>query len=138
MTLIVHELRDSLIEQEIVPHKNTLVEAIRPHVYRKNSPSGSITLTIEDSLGNVLGSDTVAIADIGNEAYFHGYVRFEIIAGLKKGQAYKIKISGADGYSFDESAFVGWCDGFDLGKYEPTGDFSTAPLDQEIWERKTK
>jgi hypothetical protein len=54
---------------------------------------------------------------------------------LKKGQSYSLKLVGT-GYSFSEPAYVGWCNGYDLGKYDSTtvpADIYQSPLDLEIW-----
>lgn len=141
MKLVVAELTSSGLEQIVVPSKNTIVEAIRPHIYRHNFAAGSLKLSIYDSLNNLVAeSDPVAISSIQSLAYFHGYVRFNINAYLKRDQEYRIKLTGT-GYTFSESAYIGWCNGFDLGKYDPIttpiSDFA-APFDLEIWERTEK
>jgi hypothetical protein len=137
--LIVQELKASELSQQLTPSRNTIVEAVRPHLYRHLWPSGSLKmqiLTTSDVL--VAESDAVSIADIsaGNN-YFHGYVRFYINAFLTKDTAYKFKLTSS-GYTYADAAFIGWCNGFDLGKYAagytPANDLYE-PLDLEVWER---
>ncbi len=139
MKLIVHELQTSLT-QNLTTNKIIQVVAVRPHIYRHNMPIGTLKVEIRTA-GNVLvaTSESIDISDIGAEAFFHGYVRFSVSAFLDKDTEYKFLLVGEDGYSFDESAYIGWCNGFDLGKYtpavEPISSFHY-PLDLEVWERK--
>jgi hypothetical protein len=142
MKLIVHELEVDGVEQKLTATKNVIVEAVRPHLYRHNFPTGSLKVEIY-TLADVLvaESENVDIADIGSEAFFHGYVRFFINAYLEKDTTYKFKLVGDDGYSFDESAYCGWCNSYDLEKYgkaySPINSLRF-PLDIEIWERKNR
>ncbi len=141
MKLLVEELKASGVIQEMTPTKNIIVEAIRPHLYRHLFATGSLKVQVLDSMDVLLGeSATVDISDIGDLDYFHGYVRFLVNAALQANETYKFKLVGDDGYTFDESAYIGWCNGFDLAKYpnsySPTTDLSNS-LDLEIWERKT-
>lgn len=142
MKIIVHELTGSGLEQVVVPGRHTIVEAIRPHLYRHNFATGSLKIRIYDSGSNLVAeSAAVDIADIGTMDYFHGYVRFLINAYLAKDAEYTIKLVGTDGYSFDEAAYIGWVNGHDLGKYAststPASDYHE-PFDLEIWERTVK
>jgi hypothetical protein len=142
MKFVVQELMSSAIEQDFTPSNNTIVEAIRPHIYRHNMPSGSLQLAIYDSSNTLIAtSDTVSISAIGILAFYHGYIRFDINAYLQEGQLYKMKLSSSGGYSFSESAYCGWVNGLDLGKYPPSSvpaDSWHYPLDYEIWERTAK
>jgi hypothetical protein len=142
MKLIVHELTGAGLEQIVTPTKNTIVVAVRPHLYRHNFATGSLKVQVLTE-GDVLinESETVDIADIGEMDFFHGYVRFDVSAYLAKDTAYKIKLVGGDGYTFDDSAYCGWANGFDLQKYPtneaPSNSFEY-PFDLEIWERTEK
>lgn len=140
MTLIVQELQASALTQVVTPDQNTIVEAIRPHIYRHHFATGTLQIQIKDNTNTVIAtSEKINIADIGTMQFFHGYVRFYINAYLTAGQAYTICLTAQDGYSFAESAYCGWCNGFDLGKYPATSIPASAvqsPLDLEIWERK--
>lgn len=141
MKLVVHELVGSL-DQEMRPRKNTIVEAIRPHIYRHAFAAGSLKLQIlDDSSAVIAESENVAIANIGSAQFFHGYVRFYVNAYLKKGETYTVRLIGEDGYAFSESAYCGWVNGYDLGKYPalitPDSHFNY-PLDFEVWERTVK
>lgn len=141
MTLVVHELAAAELYQELTPDRNIIVEAVRPHLYRHLLPIGSLKVKIYLTDGTLVAeSDPVTITDIGSNNYFHGYVRFYINAGLQKDVTYRFYLVGS-GYTFSESAYVGWCTGLDLGKYPadyiPETDLAY-PLDIEVWERKTK
>lgn len=140
MKLVVHELQSSLT-QKVVPTRDVFVAAIRPHIYRHNFASGSLKVQVtDDSDVLIIESDELQIEDIGTEDYFHGYVSFLVNVGLQKDVTYKIKLVGT-GYTFSESDYIGWCNGFDLGKYEATYDpvaLVRYPFDYEIWERKSK
>lgn len=141
MTLIVHEL-DAPVVQTIRHTRNVMVEAIRPHLVRYGNPVGSVKIQIlNDANALIAESAPVSIADMGSQDYFHGYVRLDISAGLTKNKSYTIKLVGTDGYSFSESAYVAWANGFDLGKYPPAyvpeGSLKY-PLDLEVWERKAR
>lgn len=141
MKLVVHELMADGLSQVIRRDKNTIVEAIRPHLYRHNFASGSLKLQILDGPTLVAESAVVPISSITTAAFFHGLVRFDIDAYLAKDTDYTVKLVGADGYTFDESAYVGWCVGFDLGHYAPTYEAASLldyPLDLEIWSRSER
>ncbi len=142
MKLIVHELEASPLNQVIVPSRYTIVEAVRPHLVLYNNPTGTLTLSILDDTALVIATSAVVnIADIATLAYFHGYVKFDINAYLAKDREYTLRLSGSGGYSFSESAYVGWVNGHDLAKYPtitvPAGHFHY-PLDYEVWERTAK
>jgi len=142
MKLMVSELTASNIDQVVTPEKNTIVEAIRPHLYRHNMPTGSLKLQIRTAADALVAeSEVINISDIGSLSYFHGYIRFYINAYLQKNVPYTIRLIGQGGYTFTESAYIGWCGGFDLGKYPvPTviAESFNQPLDLEIWERTEK
>lgn len=140
MKLIVGELINS-VQQEIEVTENLNVVAIRPHLYRHGNPAGSLKLQILDSNEKLITeSETVDISDIGTLTYFHGYVRFNVNVALKSGSLYWVRLVG-NGYTFNESAYVGWCNDYDLQKvdrtYTPNGDWQAA-LDLEIWTRTRK
>jgi hypothetical protein len=142
MKLVVHELNGSGLEQEYTPEKNTILEAVRPHIYRHNWPSGSLKVQILDADDIVLiESETINISAIGSQDFFHGYVTFLINYGLVKNETYKFKVVGEGGYSFSESAYIGLCNDFDLRKYDPAftpHDGMKSALDLELWSRSTR
>jgi len=136
--LVVHELYSGIISQEVTTTRNTLVEAIRPHLYVHGVVAGSLILKITDANGELIATSTsVTISSISASNYFHGYVRFYINAYLRKDVNYIISLYSS-GYTFSESGYVGWCNGYDLAKY--SSDFTPsnsnfAALDYEIWAR---
>lgn len=139
MVLIVNELTSASLYQEITPTKNTLLVAIRPHLYVHNLPAGSLKLQLLDANEEVITeSETILISTITAATYYHGYVRFYIDYYLQKDVTYKVKLVGSS-YTFAETGYVGWCNGYDLGKY--SNDFvvtnnTYAALDYEIWSKK--
>lgn len=137
MKLVVNELHTS-IYQEITASEDTQIGAIRPHLYKHNSPIGNVQLEIQDLYGNTLAtsSNSITITDISASAFFHGKIRFYITYKMKADTTYRITLVGTDGYSFDESAWVGWCNDYDLSCYSRDYTVSSginAPLLMEIW-----
>lgn len=140
MKLCVAEL-DTELFQAITPSQNTFVEAIRIHLYRHNAPAGSLSVRIADTNGRSIAvSDTVAISSIPSGNFYHGYIRFLIQCSLKKSEQYRVYLNSS-GYSFSESAYIGWCNDFDLRKYPTAYTPSSAlaaPLDLEVWAKSTR
>ena len=139
MKLIVHELDTSLFQEVRTDWRYHQVTNVRPHVYRHDSPAGTVKVQIQDSDENLIAeSASRTIADIGEGTYWHGYANFEVAAQLEPDTVYRVVLVAA-GYTFGESAYLGWCNGFDLNKYDasysPSSGFN-APLDVEIWHRK--
>src|SRR5262245_13730984 len=98
MKLIVKELTAQVNEQVFIPTKNTIVEAIRPHLVRFATPTGTLKLQIYKGVDMIAESQTLDIADIAPGAsYFHGFVRFFINAYLEAGVAYKLRLVGGGG-----------------------------------------
>lgn len=141
MRLIVHELKSTPLYQKIKPSRNTIVEAIRPHLVKFANPSGSLKLQIQDSEGNVIAeSESLTITDLSEATYSHGKYRFYINAHLKKDTTYRVALL-SEGYSFSEAAYVGWCNSYDLSSYDANYTPSTgysAPLSLEVFERKKR
>lgn len=139
MKIIVHEMYGTSLEQTITPTKNSLVEAIRPHIYISSLASGSLYMQITNSLDEVLAtSDTVNITDITTANYYHGYVRFYINFYMKANTTYKVKLV-SNGITYTTANYVGWANSYDLNKYPigyTPGTSDRYPLDMEIWTRK--
>lgn len=139
MKLLVSELKTS-IYQVVTPSENTQVEAVRVNLYKHNFPGGNLTLEIHDSNGELITSSATSLTAgaVSSADFFHGFVRFYINASLMKNVSYRIVLK-ATGYTFSESAYFGWCVGFDLEVYPPSYDPAlgfNAPLALEIWERR--
>lgn len=139
MKLALIELKSSLSQQITTGIRPIHLYAIRPHLYRHQSPAGSLTLQIQDASGGLIASsDTVAISAIGSGTYWHGDQRFLISADLEPGTIYRVALVSS-GYSFSESAYIGWNTDFDLRKvsagFTPNVGMSAALL-MEIWESR--
>jgi hypothetical protein len=136
MILQVHELETEL-KQKFRAVDNVNMYGVRLHLYRHLLPVGSLFVELRNS-NNVLikTSEVIDIADIPQtEDYFHGYIRFLISHPLREGLEYFLALKST-GYSFSESAFIGWCNDFDLRRvrsnYAPNAGIS-APLGFELW-----
>lgn len=142
MKLVVQELGASGINQRMTPFKNTIVTAIRLHLYRHNFASGSLKVEIYNDADHLLAtSESVQIDEIRDAAFFHGFVTFNIHVYLKKDELYRIQLVGADGYTFDEDTYCGWVNSRNLATYpmtsEPSNDYRF-PYNLQIWERTEK
>lgn len=138
MILMAHELI-SVLQQKITTTRNLSVEAIRPHLLKYASPSGSVKMNVRDVSGYLIAtSNTVAISALSASAYFHGVIEFDIDVSLKNGVTYIIELAST-GYTYGSSSFIGWCNDFDLRcndvSYSASGSISAA-LRMELWERK--
>lgn len=140
MKLIVFEVKSEGVYQEVTPTRNVNVEAIRPHLIKHANPAGSIKVQIQDNNGDLITeSSPVAISDLSNSTYFHGHIRFDINASLKKDETYRIAVVGTGGYSFSESDYIGVCNSWEHSSYAASYSPATnekAPFALEIWERK--
>lgn len=135
MKLVVHELK-STITQEINSENTCNVVALRLHLYKHNSPAGSVYLEVQDALSNVVAtSESILISSISASPFFHGKVRFNTVGQLKKNTQYSI-ILKSTGYTFDEAAYIGWCADFDFNTYDTDYVVNRpvdSPLDYEVW-----
>jgi hypothetical protein len=139
MKLLVHELKTTL-KQQFQPTENLDVLYVRPHLYKHNSPSGSLKIQIlGESEELIKESSLITISSISSANYFHGYIRFEITVPLRSSNTYYMALASS-GYSFAEGAYIGWCNDYDLRKvsatYTPSVGYSAA-LDFELWTKNT-
>lgn len=137
MKLIVQELQTEIVQQFHPDHRHRLVRNIRPHILRFGHPSGGFYMQIRDGRGRKIAqSNTVNFSAIGSLSYAHGNVELDLTAFLRANTNYWLAMVATGGYSFSESAYAGWCNGFDLGRYPasyaPSKGWS-APLDYEVW-----
>lgn len=144
MNLVVHELvansgAGSVYQEVTVGSSPVTIRAVRPHLYISLPQASSIYVQILNSGGTVVAtSETVTVASITAQNYFHGYVRFYIDAILAAATNYTFRLQ-VTGYSYSEESFIGWCSDYDLRKYSLGFTPSNAwddPLDMEIWEQK--
>lgn len=136
MKLIVHEILSS-VSQGLTPEKNTQVTVVRPHLYIHNKPVGTLKVQITTSDGLLIGESTeIDIQSMTTLPYFHGYIRFDVQAHLKRDVEYKVMVTAGGGYTFSESGYVGVCNDFDSRRYEtsePISHPNYSPLDIEVW-----
>jgi hypothetical protein len=136
MTLLVNEITTS-VYQGIKPNSNKIIAAVRPHLYIKNLPLGTIKVQITTNDGTLLGESLpLTISSITTSNEYHGYVSFYLTAFLKKDFSYLVNIVCQGGYSFSNSAFCGVCNDYDFRKYKiesPIKHPRNAPLDLEVW-----
>lgn len=139
MNLLVCELNGACFQPVTTGSSVIHVTAIRPHIYKHLAPAGSFYIQIQDANGKkIANSNSLTAANISASNYFHGYVRFDVSASLFPETQYRIALKSS-GYSYSDSAYIGWCTDFDLRKYTLTG-FQTGEgwaLDMEIWQLKT-
>jgi len=139
MHLIVFELVTSRYHNYVPTGSVKQVEVIRPRLYRHGSPAGTVKVQILSNAAALIAeSNSRTIADIGTGTHWHGMANFTIAASLTPGTTYRIQVI-TSGYTFDENAYLGWCNGFSLGRYEttyPDDNQWVKPLDVEIWTRQ--
>ena len=141
MKLIVQEIATS-VSQKLRPYRNVQIEAIRPCIYVHNKPAGALKVTVSTTDGLLIAeSSEVNISDMTTLPYFHGYVRFDVSAHLKRDVEYMVSVVAGSGYTFSESGYVGVCNDFDARKYETDTNVAhprNAPLDLEVWSLSLK
>lgn len=136
MDLVYDEIRAIGVFQEIKMLDDVNLKHIRPKIYKKGTPAGSLKLNIKDQDGHLISSsNTVLISAISDFNFAHGYLRFDITTPLKKDLIYQIELVGV-GYAFSEEDHVGFCRDFDLKKvtanFSPSCGINSA-LDIELW-----
>lgn len=137
MKLYVNEINGADVYQTIKPKVVQHIKHIRPHLYVKGNPTGSVKVKILAEDGTLIKeSNVVNFSAITSAPEYHGYITFDLDVSLKKNTNYKLAVSCLNGYSFNESAFCGVCTDFGLSKYTTTQIHNhglVAPLDFEIW-----
>lgn len=141
-TLVVEELVTTLTQELTLSFRpRAHISHVRPYLYVHNTPAGTFTLSIRDSLSNVLSSGTFTAQDIYDglattNDYAHAYFRvtFASVVPAPPGN-YSLHLSSS-GYTFSESAYLGWVREHEDLKvpitYTPANDFGN-PLSYEIW-----
>lgn len=138
MKLIVEELVTNLQQKITVGATAQIIKHIRPHIYKHLAPAGSLKVQILNSSQTlIVESSAVTIASITTASgnYCHGYVKFDINAVLAPETDYYIRLTST-GYTYSNSAFIGWCKDFDLRHYDadytPSSGILSA-FDMELW-----
>lgn len=137
MKLIVRPI-ENFVEQILTPTKeNSMVGAVRPHLYIHNCPGVPLQVRILSLRGSLIAeSDVIDTSEITAAPFYHGYVRFLIEANLKKGTKYRFQVAALSPYTFDSDSYVGVANDYDLRKYQPNPadpPSMLAPLDIEVW-----
>lgn len=137
MKLIVHELITTLSQDITIGLNHLLCYGIRPHLLKFGNPTGTLTLQLQDAFGKKIQDfETLNISSIPAGNYYHGYIRFQNNVPLKADETYTIALIPGGGYSFSESAYIGWCKDYDLRKAPTAWTPSVgcnAGLDLELW-----
>lgn len=143
MKLLVTELSTERKQKIVIGSENVQLYAVRLHLYRHLNPTGTLTVELRNAENQLLASSAALnITSIpATLDYFHGWIRFLLSYPLKKNTEYFIALKAGGGYSFSESAYIGWCNDFDLrhvsSAYAPDGGTS-APLGIEVWSNEYK
>ena len=140
-SLAVEELKTTLNQEILVGDNNLNVEAVRPRIYKHNAPAGSLQVQIRDTNDKIIASsNSVTISSVSASAFFHGFIRFDINAGLKAGTTYRLFLVPS-GYTFAESDYIGWVKDHEdrqVGiEYTPNAGFQS-PLGTQVWTRDRK
>lgn len=119
---------------------------IRPHIYKHLAPSGSFYLEVQNYDGvKIAASNALTAAEISADDYYHGYIRFDLNLSLPPSTTdtsswYRLQLKST-GYSFSESAYIGWCVNFE--DYDLDVDYTIAgnldrPFGVQFWELRNK
>jgi hypothetical protein len=139
MILQVHELVSEL-KQKITTTETIQLYAVRVHLYKHLAPAGSLYLELKNANDALITtSNVITISSISVANYFHGYVRFLISYPMQSDTSYYFSLKST-GYTYSDSAFIGWCNDFDLKRVESSYSPSSgimAPLGLEIWGYET-
>lgn len=140
MKIQVHELKAIDLVHSATTERRMIIKAIRPHIYKHLSPSGTFTMTISQN-GDDLGSKDFTSASIEGDGpatatnYFHGPVAliFDSPIVVNRG-AFEITLSSS-GYTFSEAAYIGWIAEHEniVNNFTSTGNTLDNPLSVEIW-----
>jgi hypothetical protein len=138
VTLLIEEVRSTPLFQQLTPLRDSVIYAVRPHLVKYGAPTGTLTLQILDTNNEVqFQSSPLDVTTISASNYWHGYQTFNIKAAVKKNNDFRVGLVAGGGYSFSESAYIAWANGYDLGKYAPTYPKPyglNAPRDLEVWD----
>ncbi|GEM_PF-2197895 len=112
---IVHEFKETSLEQLFTVSEKRSLKAIAIKVYLHNDPSGTFTLSLKNSSDEVIISKSLTWAEIVTGAgftaneYHYGYLLFSFdrYVNLFDLTNYKLVLSSS-GYSFLESSYLGW------------------------------
>ncbi len=147
-TLVLDELKTTL-EQDFTLNEDSLtgmrIKAIRPLLYLHNDPTGTFTISLKQGV-TTIDSKALTMAEILSNAnfsagqYHWGVFNFEFdqYNTIKRGLTYTIELSSS-GYSFTESAYVGWIKPHEdlVNTFNEVVDiFTKNPFGYQLWGHK--
>lgn len=140
--LVVDELKTTLTQRvNILYDRVYQVSGLSVKILMFNAPSGTFTVSLKNTNGDTLASDSFTSAQIKtaletSDNYAYCFVPIDIYAPLKKG-AYDILIS-ATGYTYAQDSFIGWIKSHENvynGVDGSPQSFTENPFDYLIFER---
>jgi hypothetical protein len=139
--LAVAELKSELY-QDLSCTRDVDIHAVRLHLYKHNEPQGNLKVQITNGDGLFLAeSGFIPMSSISDQPFFHGYIRFLVSYPMKKNSLFRVYLKYSGKYSFSDSAYIGWCNDFDLRKYPATyspNKSTRAALDLEVWSKSER
>jgi hypothetical protein len=139
--LLVEELKTSLSEGFILSNTQRYqIAAILPHLYIHNEPSGNFTFTLKKG-ANTIFSKTFNVTQIKStieNALDFSHLWLPIIPDLPtqvESGEYLFELT-ASGYTFNESAYIGWCRNFEEMSFK--GDFGQFNSDENNLQLRLK
>ena len=143
-TLVLDELITTLSQDFTINlNRRYSIEGIRPYIYMHNAPAGTFTLSLKEGV-TTLVSQTFDSAEIksdlstsDNFAHIWKRLVFSTPFQLSKG-TYTLELSSS-GYTFAESAYIGWIREYENVFNETSGTIDTLfdnPFSFQIFENR--
>lgn len=130
-TLVVEQLETTLSQEfTVTSNRRAQLYAIRPYLYMHNTPLGTFSLELKRG-SDVLTTKTFTCSDIQSDLstandYAHIYkaLLLDSPVMIEKG-TYTLELS-ASGYSFSESAYLGWIREYENQFYTVSGNYNNS------------
>ena len=132
-TLLLHELREGeTLTQTFTTNERIAMAGIRLYLYKHLSPVGNFTLTIKYNTTELASATVTSAIMEANDSnitatnYYHGFIRFDLDSNviLDENIIYTLELSGS-GYTYSDSAFIGWVKEFEYPTNTTSIDVST-------------
>ena len=138
MKFLYNPVRSTALKQRITLSRDANLVFIRPHILRSGTPSGNVKVQLFDQSGQLIReSAEVVISTIGTLSNAHGYVRFSTPFVLRKDLSYEIGIIGASGYTYSDTAHIGFIRANNDFRKVTNDVPGSLEFDIELWERNT-